>query len=316
MISASDFGKVAVAMGGASAEREISLKSGEVVLDALRRREVDAYAIDVDEDLLRVLVAGGYNRVFIAVHGRGGEDGVLQGALEMLGLPYTGSKVLGAALSMDKLRTKHLWLGAGLPTPEFTVLERDSDFTAIVRRLGLPLMVKPACEGSSIGMAKVTQARQLQSAFESASRFDSCVIAERCIQGSEYTAGILDRQMLPLIRLETPRAFYDYEAKYVADSTRYFCPAGLPAGREREFQELCLRAFEALGCSGWGRVDFLCDGGGRPWLIEANTVPGMTDHSLVPMAAHAAGIGLEDLAWRILETSLSHATGGAEVMYG
>jgi len=303
--NAARFGKVAVLMGGRSAEREISLRSGDAVLQALRRKGVDAHAVDAQADVLRRLEAGGFQRAFIVLHGRGGEDGVIQGALETLGLPYTGSGVLGSALSMDKLRSKQVWLGAGLPTPPYAVLEESTDFDAVVRELGLPLMVKPAQEGSSIGMTKVVAAAELHAAWRCAAEYDECVIAERWITGAEYTASILGREVLPLIRLETPRAFYDYQAKYHADTTRYLCPCGLDAEREGQLQALALKAFAALGGSGWGRVDFLCDEGGAPWFIEANTVPGMTDHSLVPMAARAAGLTFEELVWRILETSLA-----------
>lgn len=308
MLGAPQFGKVAVLMGGLSAERAVSLKTGKAVYDALKRKGVDAHAIDTGHDVLQVLVAGSYTRVFIALHGRGGEDGVLQGALETLGIPYTGSRVLGSALSMDKLRTKLIWLSSGLPTPEFAVLDAHSDFSALIAKLGLPLMVKPAHEGSSIGISKVTAAAQLAAAWQTAAALDNCVIAERCIVGAEYTAALLGTQALPLIRLETPHAFYDYAAKYSADTTRYHCPAGLSAERERELQTLATHAFDAVACSGWGRVDFMCDAHGNPWLIEVNTVPGMTDHSLVPMAARQAGIDFDDLVWRILETSLVPAS--------
>lgn len=302
---ARDFGKVAVLMGGLSAEREVSLNSGARVHEALRTQGVDAHAIDAGEDVLDILQNGNFDRAFIVLHGRGGEDGTLQGALEMLGIPYTGSGVLGSALAMDKLRCKYAWLGAGLPTPEFVVLDAHSDLNAAVQTLGLPLIVKPANEGSSIGITKVTAADQLADAWSAANRYDHTVIAERCITGPEYTASLLGAEALPLIRLETPHAIYDYDAKYHADTTRYFCPCGVPAGQEQAFRQLALRAFEVLGCSGWGRVDFLCDAAGKPWLIEANTVPGMTDHSLVPMAARAAGISFEALVWRILEATLS-----------
>lgn len=309
--SAQSFGKVAVLLGGTAAEREVSLKSGTAVLQALLRRGVDAHAIDVQgPQALWELAQGGFDRVFIALHGRGGEDGVIQGALESLGLPYTGSGVLGSALGMDKLRTKRLWLGAGLPTPDFVVLDAHTDFDAIVARLGLPIMVKPAREGSSIGMTKVTQAEQLADAWREAVRYDQEVLAERWIKGAEYTASILHGEPLPLIRLETPRDFYDYEAKYFADDTRYHCPCGLDPARERELQELALRAFDAVGASGWGRVDLMVEDDGRPWLLEVNTVPGMTDHSLVPMAARVAGIDFDELVWRILETSFARSGRG------
>jgi D-alanine-D-alanine ligase len=298
------FGKVAVLMGGLAAEREVSLKSGRAVLEALRRRGVDAHGIDAGHAVLADLERGGFDRAFIALHGRGGEDGVIQGALETLGMPYTGSGVLGSALGMDKLRTKMLWRGEGLPTPALALLEAGTDFGAVAQELGLPLMVKPAREGSSIGMSKVTEAAALEAAWRLAARYDDRVFAERWIHGAEYTVAILGREPLPPIRLETPRAFYDYEAKYQAADTRYLCPCGLDAAQEHAIQALALRAFEAVGASGWGRVDLMVDGAGQPWLIEVNTVPGMTDHSLVPMAARAAGIGFEELVWRILATSV------------
>jgi D-alanine-D-alanine ligase len=293
--------KVAVILGGKTAERDVSLKSGALVLGALRARGVDAHAFDPAENGLEALIAGRYERAFIALHGRFGEDGTLQGALEWLGLRYTGSGVLGSALAMDKLRAKRLWMAEGLPTPPFEVLEANSDFHAVAKRLGLPLMVKPVNEGSSIGMSKVRAAGDLEEAYALAVNYDRAVIAERFIEGSELTAGILGDDALPLIRLETPRDFYDYQAKYVADDTRYLIPCGLSAAREREIQQLCLRAFRALGCSGWGRVDLMLDRDGNPWLLEVNTAPGMTDHSLVPMAARAAGLSYEDLCMRILE---------------
>jgi D-alanine-D-alanine ligase len=297
------FGKVAVLLGGRSAEREVSLKSGSLVLNALRERGVDAHAFDPAERGIEDLIEGGFARAFIALHGRFGEDGTLQGALEWLGLPYTGSGVLGSALAMDKLRTKLLWQASDIPTPPWELLAADADFKAVSARLGLPLMVKPVNEGSSIGMTKVRAAGHLEEAFALAVNYDRAVIAEKFIEGTELTAGILGEQALPLIRLETPREFYDYEAKYVADDTRYLVPCGLPPEREREIQALCLKAFRALGCSGWGRVDLMLDRAGEPWLLEVNTAPGMTDHSLVPMAARAAGISYEDLCLRILEAS-------------
>jgi D-alanine-D-alanine ligase len=292
--------KVAVLMGGKTAEREVSLKSGTLVLGALRAREIDAHAFDPAEKGIEALIAGRYERAFIALHGRFGEDGTLQGALEWLGLRYTGSGVLGSALAMDKLRAKRLWMAEGMPTPPFEILDAQSDLRAIAQRLGLPLMVKPVNEGSSIGMTKVRAAGDLEEAYALAVNYDRAVIAEKLIDGSELTAGILGDDALPLIRLETPRDFYDYQAKYTADDTRYLIPCGLPAPKEREIQQLCLRAFRALGCSGWGRVDLMLDRDGNPWLLEVNTAPGMTDHSLVPMAARAAGLSYEDLCMRIL----------------
>jgi len=295
--------RVAVLLGGKSAEREVSLKSGALVLAALRARGVDAHAFDPAEHGLEALIAGRYERAFIALHGRFGEDGTLQGALEWLGLHYTGSGVLGSALAMDKLRAKRLWMAEGLPTPPFEILDAKSDFRATAKRLGLPLMVKPVNEGSSIGMSKVRAAGELEEAYALAVNYDRAVIAEKFVDGTELTAGILGDEALPLIKLETPRDFYDYQAKYVADDTRYLIPCGLPAAKEREVQQLCLRAFRALACSGWGRVDLMLDRAGEPWLLEVNTVPGMTDHSLVPMAARAAGLSYEDLCMRILESS-------------
>jgi D-alanine-D-alanine ligase len=297
------FGKVAVLLGGRSAEREVSLKSGALVLNALRARGVDAHAFDPAERGIEDLIEGGFERAFIALHGRFGEDGTLQGALEWLGLPYTGSGVLGSALAMDKLRSKLVWQASGIPTPPWELLAADADYKAVSARLGLPLMVKPVNEGSSIGMSKVRAAGHLEEAYALAVNYDRAVIAEKFIEGTELTAGILGEEALPLIRLETPREFYDYEAKYVAEDTRYIVPCGLPAAREREIQALCLHAFRSLGCSGWGRVDLMFDRDGNPWLLEANTAPGMTDHSLVPMAARAAGLSYEDLCLRILEAS-------------
>ncbi|NLO79335.1 MAG: D-alanine--D-alanine ligase [Xanthomonadaceae bacterium] len=294
-------GKVALVQGGWAAEREVSLNSGARVLAALRSLGVDVTPVDPRDDGITKLA--GFDRAFIIVHGRGGEDGVLQATLEMLGVPYTGTGVLGSALGMDKLRTKLVWRGAGLPTPDFVQLRPDSDWETVVAELGLPLMVKPSREGSSIGMAKVESAAELERAYRTAVEYDSQVIAERWISGAEYTVGILDQQALPVIRLETPHSFYDYDAKYRADTTRYHCPCGLSAAAEAELQELALEAFRAVGGYGWGRVDLMCDGSGQPWLLEVNTVPGMTEHSLVPMAARAAGLSFEELVWRILLTS-------------
>lgn len=302
-MQAADFGKVAVLMGGRSAEREISLKSGAAVLAALLRRGVDAQALDPDERVLERLREGGFDRVFIMLHGRGGEDGVIQGALETIGMPYTGSGILGSALGMDKYHCKLIWRALGLPTPPFVCLRGEADLPQ-AEALGFPLMVKPAHEGSSIGMGRAEDAASLRAAWKAAARHDGVVLAERWISGGEYTCAILDGQVLPLIRLETPHAFYDYEAKYLANSTRYHCPCGLAPEAERRFQVLALEAFQVLGCQGWGRVDLLTDQSGEPWLLEVNTLPGMTDHSLVPMAARAAGLDFDELVWRILSTSL------------
>ncbi len=300
---AARFGQVALLLGGQSAEREISLKSGNAVLAALRRRGVAVTPIDPDRQVLAHLAQGGFDRVFIMLHGRGGEDGQIQGALETLGLPYTGSGVLGSALGMDKYRCKLAWQGAGLPTAEFAPLREETDL-ARAAALGFPLMIKPAHEGSSIGMARVDDVAQLAAAWREAARFDRLVLAERWISGPEYTCAILGDEALPLIRLETPRVFYDYQAKYFADDTRYLCPCGLSAVDEARLQALSLAAFAAVGARGWGRVDLMLDGTGNPYLLEINTVPGMTDHSLVPMAARARGLDFDELVWRILETSL------------
>jgi len=297
------FGKVAVLMGGRSAEREISLKSGTMVLNALKKSGVDAHAFDPRDSGLEALKAQRFERAFIALHGRFGEDGTVQGALEYLGIPYTGSGVMASALAMDKWRTKLLWRAAGLPTPAYELINVRTDPAGLAARLGLPLMVQPAREGSSIGMSKVTSIEKIAPARELAARYDDIVIAERFIEGMELTAGILGEQPLPLIRLETPREFYDYQAKYFADDTRYICPCGLPAAQEQSIQQAALEAFRVLGCSGWGRVDAMLDRDGGLHLLEVNTIPGMTDHSLVPMAARACGISFEDLCVRILESA-------------
>ena len=298
-----DFGKVAVLMGGPSAEREVSLKSGNAVLAALKRQGIEAHGIDADKSTLRLLEDGRFDRAFIALHGRWGEDGVIQGALEVLDIPYTGSGVLGSALGMDKLRTKFLWTAAGIPTPEFAVLAPGTDLDRVAVGLGLPVFVKSVREGSSLGVSKAKTAAELKTAWATAAKFDDQVIAERFIDGAEITCGILGDQALPLIKIETDREFYDYEAKYLLDTTRYFCPCGLPAAQEREMQQLARRAFEVLGCAGWGRVDFMLDRTGRAYALEVNTVPGMTDHSLVPKAARQAGIDFDQLVLRILETA-------------
>ncbi len=308
-MKAADFGRVAVLLGGTSAEREVSLKSGRAVLEALLSKGVDAHAVDACVHVVEHLKAGGYDRAFIALHGRGGEDGVIQGALELIGLPYTGSGVLASALGMDKLRTKQLWLGAGLPTPAFRVLHSADDAVSAGRELALPLMVKPALEGSSIGMSKVHRAEDLPAAFAQASGFGP-VLAEQFIHGEEYTVAILGEQALPPIRLETPHDFYDFDAKYLANDTRYLCPCGLSPEDEATLQRLALDAFRAVGAEGWGRVDVMRDADGQFWLLEINTVPGMTDHSLVPMAARATGMDFAELVWRILSLSLSAARAG------
>jgi D-alanine-D-alanine ligase len=294
------FEKVAVMLGGESAERPVSLKSGAAVLAALKRAGVDAHAFDPAEKPLAALKDEKFDRVFIALHGRGGEDGCLQGALELMKIPYTGSGVLASALAMDKWRSKLAWRAAGIPVPEFVVVDADSDFDAIERQLGLPLFVKPACEGSSIGISKVKQAGGLRAAWALAAKYDKLVLAERFVDAGEYTVGILAGQALPVIRIVPATEFYDYEAKYDRDDTQYRIPSGLTAAQESAMQALALRAFEVLGGRGWGRVDIMLDHDGNSWCLEVNSAPGMTDHSLVPMAARAAGIGFEDLVVRIL----------------
>jgi len=298
------FGKVAVLYGGTSAERDVSLISGKAVLDALVRSGVDAVGIDAGAGIIAELEALAPDRVFIALHGPGGEDGTLQGALEYLGLPYTGSGVLASALAMDKMRTKLLWKGAGIASAPFAVLDAHSDWPRVLDDLGGTAMVKPAREGSSIGMAKATSAAELEAAWRAADVHGGGVIAEAWLCGDEFTVAILDGRALPVIKLETDRGFYDYEAKYLRDDTRYLCPCGLAPERERALQALCESAFESLGCDGWGRVDAMVDDAGEFQLLEVNTVPGMTSHSLVPMAALAQGMDFDALVLAILATSL------------
>ncbi len=302
---AAAFGRVAVLMGGTSAEREVSLMTGNAVLEALLSRRVDAAAFDPSGRALTELVTSGTDRVFIALHGPGGEDGAVQGALEWLGLPYTGSGVLGSAVGMDKLRTKRLAQAAGVATPPWMELNGAADFDRAVAELGLPLAVKPATQGSSVGMSRVDAAAELPAAWRTASALDPVVIAERWITGGEYTVAVLQGEALPAIRIETPRAFYDYQAKYFADDTRYLIPCGLASDAEAALQRMALATFTATGAFGWGRVDFVMDAGGQAMLLEINTVPGLTGHSLVPMAARAAGIDFPELAWRVLETSFA-----------
>ena len=298
------YGKVAVLMGGRSAEREISLQTGAAILAALCRKGVDAHEIDAGETVVSDLVEGGFDRVFNALHGRGGEDGVIQGTLEALNLPYTGSGVLGSALSMDKVRCKWIWQRLGLPTPEFKLIRSEQDLDAAARELGLPLMLKPVHEGSSLGAARVAAAEDLAEAWANALRYDDKVICERWMPGGDYTVGILHGHALPAIKIETDREFYDYQAKYLDDDTRYLCPCGLPQELEAELAGLALQAFDAIGAGGWGRVDILLDENHRPGLIDVNTVPGMTGHSLVPMAASRTGLDFDNLVLRVLDTSM------------
>jgi D-alanine-D-alanine ligase len=298
----SKFGKVAVLMGGRSAEREISLMSGNGVLNALRSKGVDAHPFDPAQRDLVDLKREGYARCFLALHGRGGEDGTVQGALEVLGIPYTGSGVMGSAIGMDKLRTKMIWVANKLPTPRYRILSADDDWKTVARDLGLPLIVKPASEGSTLGLTKVTAVKQMPAAYElAAAKFHDTALAEQFIDGPEYTAAVLGNEVLPLIRIEAPKGNYDYQNKYFSDETKYHCPCGLPEKKEEELKAITLKAFRAVGCSGWGRIDIMLDGKKKPWLLEVNTLPGMTSHSLVPMAARAKGISFEDLALKILE---------------
>jgi D-alanine-D-alanine ligase len=295
------FGKVAVLMGGRSAEREISLMSGQNVLAALQRQGVDAYAFDPAERAIFELKRDGYTRAFIALHGRYGEDGTVQGALELMEMPYTGSGVMASALCMDKVRTKLVWLASDVPTPRYRILTTCSDWNDVVRDLGLPLIVKPAHEGSTLGLTKAAAELEVQSAYELAARYDALVIAEEFILGQEITVGFLHDKALPLVRIEAPSGNYDYQNKYFSDETRYHCPCGLPAETEESLQALTMHAAEVLGCSGWGRADLMLRADGAPFLLEMNTSPGMTAHSLVPMAAREAGISFDELVLRILE---------------
>ncbi len=297
-----NFGKVAVLMGGKSAEREISLMSGNGVLKALRSKGVDAYAFDPAQRDLFDLKREGFARCFIALHGRGGEDGTVQGALEVLGLPYTGSGVMGSAIGMDKWRTKMIWIANKLPTPRYRILGGGDDWKAVARDLGLPLIVKPANEGSTLGLTKVTAVKQLPAAYElAASKYHDVALAEAFVDGPEYTASVLGDEALPLIRIEAPKGNYDYQNKYFTDDTKYHCPCGLAPKPEATLKALALQAFRVAGCSSWGRIDLMLDAKKKPWLLEVNTSPGMTGHSLVPMAARAVGLSYEDLCVKILE---------------
>ena len=303
-MSQQDFGRVAVLFGGTSAEREISLISGQAVLSALQTAGVNAEAFDPAERNIADIKT--YDRAFIVLHGRGGEDGTMQGALELLNIPYTGSGVLASALGMDKTRTKMLWLGCGLPTPSYARLTKDTNFEQVITDLGLPLMVKPAREGSSIGMRKVEVAQDLEPAYAFAAQYDSEIIAEKWVTGKEYTIVILGDKALPVIRLQPHQShgFYDFDAKYNATDTQYLCPCGLAADDEQRLQALAVKAFEMVGAKGWGRIDAMQDQEGNFWLLEVNTVPGMTDHSLVPMAARAAGLSFQELVVNILSQTL------------
>ena len=310
--NAKDFGRVAVLMGGWSAERQVALWSGEGVTKALQSRGVDAVAVDASPELVLSLKRQGFDRAFNVLHGTGGEDGTVQAALELQNIPYTGSGVMACALAMDKLRTKRLWQAESLPTPDWLVIDTQADLDVALQRFGLPLIVKPAAEGSSVGVSKVKRADDLYAAWQLArGEANRVVLAERFIgggpSGQEFTCAIVNGEALPTIRIEPDGEFYDYQAKYLSDNTRYHCPSGLSAALEAEVQAICLRAFDALGARGWGRIDFMLDGNDRPWLIEANLVPGMTSHSLVPMAAQARGVDYAALCWAILEATLEAA---------
>ena len=302
-VDSAQFGKVAVLMGGLSAEREISLQSGNAVLSALQNKGVDAIGVDVGENIINELDEGNYKRVFIVLHGRGGEDGTMQGLLELMKLPYTGSGVMASSLAMDKLKTKQIWRAMGLPTPDFFIIDSQESCQQAMETLGLPLIIKPVLEGSSIGMSKVEEVEELIPAWQKAQLCGGTVIAESWIEGDEYTAALLGDQVLPMIKLKTSHKFYDYDAKYDAVDTQYICPCGLPAERESALAELAKKAFDAVNASTWGRVDFIVDEKNQPWLIEVNTVPGMTSHSLVPMAAKQAGLSFDDLVLDILSAA-------------
>ncbi len=297
-------GRVGVLFGGQSAEREISLQSGTAVINALKEAGIDPVVIDVGENAISDMQAAKLDRAFIALHGPGGEDGRIQAVLEYLKIPYTGSDVQSSALAMDKLRSKQLWRGVGLPTPDFAVLQAHTDWAAVLDNLGGEVMVKPAHEGSSIGMSRVQSATELQAAYQNAAQYDGSVLVERLITGGEYTVAILDGKALAPIKLETDHRFYDFDAKYLAEDTRYLCPCGLSEAKEKELRELALNAFSALGCRGWGRVDVMADSAQNFYLLEVNTVPGMTSHSLVPMAAKAEGLSFAQLVIAVLLASL------------
>ena len=303
-MNATNYGKVAVLMGGRSAEREVSLKSGAAVLAALQRKGVDAHGLDVKENYIRDLQQGAYDRAFNILHGTEGEDGIMQAVLQALDIPYTGSGVMASALSMDKLRSRYALKGAGLPTPKTVVVSSASMLPQLPKELGLPLVIKPNAQGSSVGVCKVSDANDLDKAYGEAGELDDIVLAEEWIGGKELHAAILGDRALPLIHVQAAGEFYDYEAKYLSNSTVYHCPSGLDEAQEQQVQDLALDAFRVLGCRGWGRVDFLLDEQGNPHVLEMNTLPGMTDHSLVPMAAKQAGIPFDDLVIEILESSV------------
>jgi D-alanine-D-alanine ligase len=305
---AAAFGRVAVLLGGHSSEREVSLATGAAVLEALQKRGVDAHAWDPGERPMAGFGTAGFDRVWIALHGPGGEDGAVQGLLQWLDIPYTGSGVMASAIAMDKVRSKHLFQAAGIPTPDYEIVTTRAEAEAAAGRLGLPLIVKPAGQGSSVGMSRVSAMQELDAAVDSALEYDEVALIETCIAGDEFTVAVLQGKALSSIRIETPRVFYDYRAKYESDRTRYICPGTEDAAAEARYAELALAAFAELGCTGWGRVDFMTGSDGQPLVLEVNTVPGMTSHSLVPMAARHDGIDFDELCWRILETSIAPRT--------
>ena len=301
--NADDFGCVAVMLGGLSTEREVSLDTGAAVLQALQAKGVDAHAWDPAEKTMAQFANAGFDRVWIALHGPGGEDGALQGALQWLDIPYTGSGVMASALAMDKVRSKHLFRACGIPTPDFAVIRSHADASVAAEQLGFPLVVKPSGQGSSVGMSKIFERADLNDAVTLALHYDETALLESCITGDEFTVGVLQGRALPSIRIVTPRVFYDYRAKYESDRTEYICRGTSNDAQEQNYADLAMEAFNELGCSGWGRVDFMADDDGQPFVLEVNTVPGMTSHSLVPMAAKKDGIDFDELCWRILETS-------------
>ncbi len=302
---AAEFGRVAVLLGGHSSEREVSLDTGAAVLAALQRRGVDAHAWDPAEQPMTDFAAAGFDRVWIALHGPGGEDGALQGFLEWIDIPYTGSGVMASAVAMDKVRSKHLFRAASIPTPDYAVASNREEASVAAERLGFPLIVKPSGQGSSVGMSKIFERNELNAAVDTALAYGDVVLLETCITGDEFTVAVLQGRALPTIRIVTPRVFYDYRAKYESDRTEYICPGTQSSDAEAVYAEIAVAAFAELGCSGWGRVDFMTGPDGQPLVLEVNTVPGMTSHSLVPMAAKRDGIDFDELCWRILETSFT-----------
>lgn len=304
---AAEFGRVAVLLGGHSSEREVSLDTGAAVLEALRSRGVDAHPWDPAEKSMTDFAAAGFDRAWIALHGPGGEDGALQGLLQWLEIPYTGSGVMASAVAMDKVRSKHLFRAAGIPTPDYAVVRSREEASVAAEQVGFPLIVKPSGQGSSVGMSKVFERSELNDAVEVALQYGDTVLLETCISGDEFTVAVLQGEALPSIRIVTPRVFYDYRAKYESDRTEYICRGTESDEEEAVYAELAVAAFNELGCSGWGRVDFMTGADKLPLVLEVNTVPGMTSHSLVPMAAKHEGIDFEELCWRILETSFDTA---------